>query len=93
MVKLAVTVVAIALPDCINPTLIGGELFVATGAHPRRRTATSTLGALTLTFLSAWRSRSATSCTASLRSESDQRSASCGKRSGSASSRTAFRGS
>ena len=44
-------VVAIALPDCINPSLIGGELFVATGPHPRRRTAAFTLAALTVTFL------------------------------------------
>lgn len=51
MVKLALTVVAIAFADCINPTLIGGELFVATGAHPRRRTAVFTLAALTVTFL------------------------------------------
>jgi hypothetical protein len=29
--KLSITVVAIAPPDCINPTLIGGELIVATG--------------------------------------------------------------
>jgi cytochrome c biogenesis protein CcdA len=51
MLKLAVAVVAIALPDCINPTLIGGELFVATGSHPRRRTALFTLSAWTVTFL------------------------------------------
>ena len=51
MVKLALTIVAIALPDCINPTLIGGELFVATGTHPRRRTAMFTLAALAVTFL------------------------------------------
>lgn len=51
MLKLAVAVVAIALPDCINPSLIGGELFVATGSHPRRRTAAFTLAALTVTFL------------------------------------------
>ena len=51
MVKLAITIVAIALPDCINPTLIGGELFVATGGHPRRRTTAFTLAALTVTFL------------------------------------------
>jgi cytochrome c biogenesis protein CcdA len=44
-------VVAIALPDCINPTLIGGELFVAMGSRPRRRTAAFTLGALTVTFV------------------------------------------
>jgi cytochrome c biogenesis protein CcdA len=45
-----VTVVAIALPDCINPTLIGGQLFVATGQHPRRQTAAFALGAFTATF-------------------------------------------
>ena len=51
MLKLAVTVIAIALPDCINPTLIGGELFVATGQHPKRRTVEFTLAAWTVTFL------------------------------------------
>lgn len=51
MLKLAVTVVAIALPDCINPSLIGGELFVAMGRHPRRRTATFALAAGTVTFV------------------------------------------
>ncbi len=50
MLKLAVTMVAIALPDCINPSLIGGELFVAMGSHPRRRTAAFTLAALAVTF-------------------------------------------
>ena len=45
------TVVAIALPDCINPTLIGGELFAAMGSRPRRRTAAFTLGALTVTLV------------------------------------------
>ncbi len=51
MLKLAIAVVAIALPDCINPSLIGGELFVATGSHPRRRTAAFTLAAWTVTFV------------------------------------------
>ncbi len=50
MLKLAVTVVAIALPDCINPSLIGGELFFAAGPHPRRRTTAFTIGAWTVTF-------------------------------------------
>lgn len=50
MLKLALTVVAIALPDCINPSLIGGELFVAMGSHPWRRTAAFTLAALGVTF-------------------------------------------
>jgi hypothetical protein len=51
MLKLAVTVVAIALPDWINPTLIGGELFVASGSRPRHQTAAFTLAALTVTFV------------------------------------------
>lgn len=51
MLKLVVAVVAIALPDCINPSLIGGELFVATGPRPRRRTAAFTIAAWTVTFL------------------------------------------
>lgn len=51
MLKLAITVVAIALPDCINPSLIGGELFVAIGPHPRRRVIAFTLAALIVTFV------------------------------------------
>src|ERR1700748_492391 len=51
VLKLALAVVAIALPDCINPSLIAGELFVATGSHPRRRTAGFTIAAFTGTFL------------------------------------------
>jgi cytochrome c biogenesis protein CcdA len=51
VLKLALAVVAIALPDCINPSLIGGELFVATGSHPRRRTAAFTLAAWAVTFV------------------------------------------
>ena len=51
MLKLVITVIAIALPDCINPTLIGGELFVATGPQPKRRTLEFTLAAWTVTFL------------------------------------------
>ncbi len=50
MLKLAAAVVAIALPDSINPSLIGGELFVAMGSHPRRRTTAFTLGVLMVTF-------------------------------------------
>jgi cytochrome c biogenesis protein CcdA len=48
---LALAVVAIALPDCINPSLIAGELLVATGSHPRRRTALFTLAAWLTTFV------------------------------------------
>ncbi len=51
MLKLALSVAVIALPDCINPSLIGGELFVATGSRPRWRTAAFTLAAWTVTFL------------------------------------------
>ncbi len=51
MLKLAVTVVAIALPDCINPSLIGGELFVATGPKPRRAAAAFTFAAWAVTLL------------------------------------------
>ena len=50
MLKLAIAVVAIALPDCINPSLIGGELLVAMGSHPRRRTVVFTLAVWTVTF-------------------------------------------
>ena len=51
VLKLALAVVAIALPDCINPSLIAGELFVATGPRPRRRTAGFTIAAFMVTFL------------------------------------------
>jgi hypothetical protein len=51
LLKLAVAVVAIALPDCINPSLIAGELFVATGERPRLRTAGFTVAAFTVTLL------------------------------------------
>jgi len=51
MFKLALAVVAIALADCINPSLIGGELFVATGEDPGRQTATFAVAALAVTFV------------------------------------------
>src|ERR1700750_1074620 len=51
MAKRAVAVVAIALADCINPSLIGGELFVAAGRHPRQRTIAFTVAAFTVTFV------------------------------------------
>jgi cytochrome c biogenesis protein CcdA len=51
MVKLAITVVVIALPDCINPSLIGAELFVATGPRPRRGVVAFTVSALGVTFV------------------------------------------
>ena len=51
MLKLTLAVVAIALPDSINPTLIGGQLLVATRAHPRRQTIAFTIGAFVVTFV------------------------------------------
>jgi cytochrome c biogenesis protein CcdA len=51
MLKLAVAVVAIALADCVNPSLIGGELFVATGQHPGRQAMAFAAAALTVTFV------------------------------------------
>jgi cytochrome c biogenesis protein CcdA len=51
MLKLAVAVVAIALADCVNPSLIGGELFVATGEHPARQTMAFAAAALVVTFV------------------------------------------
>ncbi|MFL5861041.1 MAG: GAP family protein [Solirubrobacteraceae bacterium] len=51
MLKLAAAVVAIGLADCINPSLIGGELFVATGEHPRRKTVAFTVAAWVVTFV------------------------------------------
>ena len=50
MLKTAAAVVAIALADCVNPSLIGGELFIATGPHPRRKTAAFALAAWVVTF-------------------------------------------
>jgi cytochrome c biogenesis protein CcdA len=49
--KLAAAVVAIALADSINPSLIGGELFVATAEHPRQKTIAFTLAAWIVTFV------------------------------------------
>lgn len=51
MLKLALTVAAIALADWVNPSLIGGELFVAIGPHPGRRVAAFTLAAWTVMFV------------------------------------------
>jgi Sap, sulfolipid-1-addressing protein len=51
VLSLAVAVVAIALPDCINPSLIAAELLLATDQHPARRTIAFTLAAFSVTFL------------------------------------------
>jgi cytochrome c biogenesis protein CcdA len=50
MVKLTLAVVAIALADCINPSLIGGQLFVATGERPRQKTIAFAVAAWIVTF-------------------------------------------
>ena len=51
MLRLAIAVVAIALPDCINPSLIAAELFLAAGEHPGRRTVLFTASAWIVTFV------------------------------------------
>ena len=50
MLKTTLAVIAIALADCINPSLISGELFVATRRHPRRNAAAFTVAAWAVTF-------------------------------------------
>ena len=51
MANLSIAVVAIALPDSINPSLIGAELFLATGPRPRLQTAAFTLAASAVTLV------------------------------------------
>jgi small neutral amino acid transporter SnatA (MarC family) len=51
MLSLAVAVVAIALPDCVNPSLIGAQLFFAEGPHAARQTVAFALAAFAVTFL------------------------------------------
>jgi cytochrome c biogenesis protein CcdA len=51
VLSLAVAVVAIALPDCINPSLIGADLFFAAGEHPARQTVAFMLVTFAVTFL------------------------------------------
>jgi cytochrome c biogenesis protein CcdA len=51
MLKLTVAVVAIALADCINPSLIAGELFVATGERRLRQTTAFAAAAFVVTFV------------------------------------------
>ncbi len=48
---MTVAVVAIALPDSINPSLIGAELLFASGQHPARQTIALTLAAFAVTLL------------------------------------------
>lgn len=51
VLKLGLAVVAIALADCINPSLIGGQLFVATGERPRQKTIAFAVAAWIVTFV------------------------------------------
>jgi Sap, sulfolipid-1-addressing protein len=51
VLSLAVAVVAIALPDSINPSLIAADLFQSAGRHPARGTASFALATFTVTFL------------------------------------------
>ena len=50
MLTLAAAIVAIGLADSINPSLISGELFVATGDHPRQKAIAFTVAAWTVTL-------------------------------------------
>ncbi len=51
MLSLVIAVVAIALPDSINPSLIAAELLVAGGRHPGARAVAFTLAAWVVTFV------------------------------------------
>ncbi len=51
MLSLAVAVVAIALPDSLNPSLIGAELFLAAQPHAGRRTVAFTVAAFSVTLV------------------------------------------
>jgi cytochrome c biogenesis protein CcdA len=50
MPALALAVVAIALPDSLNPSLIVAALYLAVGAHPLRRTLVFTVAAFAVTL-------------------------------------------
>lgn len=50
MLSLALVVAAIALPDSMNPSLILTDLYLAGGAHPRRRTAVFAIAVFAVTF-------------------------------------------
>ena len=50
MVALALAVVAIALPDSLNPTLIVAAVYLALGTHPLRRTVAFTVAAFVVTL-------------------------------------------
>src|SRR5690348_9979886 len=48
--SLALAVSAIALPDSLNPSLIGVATYLAARPHPRRRTAAFTAAAFAITL-------------------------------------------
>lgn len=50
MLGLALAVVAIALPDSLNPSLIVAAAYLALGAHPVRRTVVFTITAFAVTL-------------------------------------------
>jgi hypothetical protein len=50
MLSLVIAVVAIALPDSINPSLIAGELVAAGGRHPGMRALAFTVSAFVVTL-------------------------------------------
>ena len=51
MLSLAIAVVAIALPDSINPSLIAADLLLVSEQNPRRRTIAFALAVWTVTFV------------------------------------------
>jgi cytochrome c biogenesis protein CcdA len=50
VVTLAFAVIAIALPDSLNPSLIVAAVYLALGAHPLRRTVEFTIAAFVVTL-------------------------------------------
>ena len=50
MLSLAIAVVAIALPDSLNPSLIAADLFLVSEPNPRRRTLAFVLAVWVVTF-------------------------------------------
>ena len=50
MLALAFAVVAIAVPDSLNPTLIVADVFLTLGAHPVRRSLMFTIAAFVVTL-------------------------------------------
>lgn len=51
MLSLAIAVVAIALPDSLNPSLIAADLLLVSEQNPRRRTIAFVISVWTVTFV------------------------------------------